>query len=164
MLKAIFFLSLILSLYSCKKPAPRCGACACINTSNLQYLNQYVDSNTVDQLVLGNWYLQQQNITDTASDCGRNCYCSNQYVFSFLPNKTLVRSLPGNITDTLTYGFIKLNDSSNLVFSLGFIRKNGDTTYLAEIFYTSNYLSLQPPSGFYQYYDNYPQTTFFLTR
>jgi len=135
--------------------------------SNVQTLSQYADSDSVYNLIVGEWYLQQENIVRNRDDCNTKCYCNHQYTFNFSRNWTLVRNSADGI-DTLSYGFFPEQDSLQNVYTTGWIKKEGDSTISYEIFYTSNYICVEPPFDLSDSNTNgafsYPQSAYFLTR
>jgi len=166
-LKHVWFVGLILTvlLIRCKKQErPQCAACNCINLKNNQFPGEYIDSTTIYQLLSGTWYLQQQNTADTVSDCKSSCYCSTQYSFIFLANKTLIRSLPNGVRDTVSYNFPDEPDTTGVVSTQGIFYIPSDSLILGIITYSSNYLDLSPPNTYYSYYNIYPQYEYILTR
>jgi hypothetical protein len=160
--KVVFIGIFFLSLYSaCKKSnQPACdNLCTCINNSSSIPLGKE-DSAAFYSMILGTWYLKQENSNVKSISCKQQCYCDTQFKFIFFADKTLIMNLPGNLIDTTTYNFE--SDSVNGFDGYGTFKIPGNSSYLGQIMYTSNFISFQT-----QFSGNinveYP-ATYYLTR
>lgn len=126
---------------SCKKkPEGQPVYCPCLNGTNLTYSSEIVDSNAFYPLILGKWYLKQQNYIQ-GNSITQSCYCDTQYTIYILPNKNLILDIPGYLHDTVSYSFL-LDTGSLINTNTGTFNIPGNTTQAGQIAYSSNFLIL----------------------
>jgi hypothetical protein len=141
MKRALIYMAILLIAAGCKKEYKPCGSCACINVG-AGYKDTVIDSVTFYQAILGKWYVKQAD-TFPANDCVLQCFCDTQYFVTFLPNDTVIISLPDNYIGAFAYNFPIISDHLVITNGTYFLPDNPHFGYIE---YSNGIIVVYPPT------------------
>ena len=162
MKNTIFLILIILLAASCKKKENgQCSFCSCISSYNdTASVPTSMDSATFYQAILGTWYLQQFDTIPGTGNCISNCYCDTSHPFVFLPNDSLIMTLPDNQKLSFAYTFYNLAPHTVNPQSGVFIISANNATEGQITYYNNNYVTITILHSL----GLYPPPNYFLTR